>query len=512
MTGDGSRRVASLYLPFWATDRLRRAAGAPAPDQPLALAGTLGQRRCVLAVDQAARRMGLEPGTPVAKARALHAGLMILDAAPEADRAGLDKLARWLQARVAPMVAPDPPDGIVLDTTGADHLHGGETAMLETLAQRLTNAGLTLRVALAPSLGAAHALARYGRARRIIVPPHETAAHVADLPVAALRLASGTVQSLRMLGFDRIGSLAATPRAPLTLRFGPDIARRLDQLYGRIEEPIIPVRPPEPIAAILTFAEPIGSAETIARQIAILVARVCDSLDRAAVGARDLDLIAHRVDRHAQTIAVATARPSRDRVRLTRLLCDRIETIEPGFGIERMVLTAIRVEPIDPRQRVSSLIEDETPDLSGLIDVLSNRLGPRALHRVAAVESDIPERATRQVTPLASEESPDLPAPQAWPRPIRLLPRPEAIRAMAALPDHPPLFFIWRGVRHHVARADGPERVFGEWWRDADEQTAARDYFRVEDTSGARFWVFREGDGEHPETGGQGWFLHGLFG
>ena len=82
---------------------------------------------------------------------------------------------------------------------------------------------------------------------------------------------------------------------------------------------------------------------------------------------------------------------------------------------------------------------------------------------------------------------------------------------MALMPDHPPASFFWRRVRHRVRHADGPERIAGEWWRTPGEVRGLRDYFRVEDEAGGRFWLFRRGDGIDPETGDMSWFIHGLF-
>ncbi|MBV1825766.1 DUF6504 family protein, partial [Komagataeibacter oboediens] len=264
-----------------------------------------------------------------------------------------------------------------------------------------------------------------------------------------------------------------------------------------------------PVQVSRNFAEPISAAETIARYITKLVPPLCAGLEEREQGVRRLDLLLHRVDSRTEAVRVATAMPVRDVRRLTRLLCDRIETIDPGFGIERMVLTASLAEPILHRQGVSALIEEEEADVSDLIDTLANRVGTQALYRFAPVESDVPERAVCRVPALAPEDGKEW--PDHWPRPTRLLPRPEPIQTMAVLPDHPPIFFIWRGIRRRIRCADGPERVFGEWWKGDAELTTVRDYFRVEDTSGETFWVYRTGDGEHGETGSQGWFLHGLF-
>lgn len=232
--------------------------------------------------------------------------------------------------------------------------------------------------------------------------------------------------------------------------------------------------------------------------------------DLFAPGLEQAGLPPGRVDNRIETVRIGLAMPVRDSARLTRLLCDRIETIAPGFGIEIMSLTATLAEPLPLRQAASSLIEEGAPDLSGLIDTLANRVGARAVYRFAPVASDVPERSVRRLPALAEDTGAGW--PDHWPRPSRLLARPEPIETMALLPDHPPNWFSWKGVRRRVRRADGPERIFGEWWKRDAELIAVRDYFRVEDDAGERFWIFRSGDGEDAATGSHRWFLHGIFG
>ncbi len=464
----------------------------------------------VVAADAAAQRVGLRAGMPASKAQALVPGLIVMEAEPVADAEALDRLALWALQRYAPVVAADLPDGVVIDATGATHLHGGEEAMLADLARRLTARSIAVRVALADSWGAAHALARFSERSLVVVPPGEAGNAILDLPIAGLRLGRDTVAALRVLGFDRIGELATKPRAPLALRFGPEVGRRLDQAFGRLAEPIEPVRPADLVVARRAFAEPISNAETIARYVGKLVGQLCEALEARGLGARRLDLICHRVDNRIEAVRVGTAAPVRDARRLTRLLCDRIETIDPGFGIEIMTLTAVVAEPLKPRQTVSSLTEEPEADVSDLIDTLANRVGEHRLYRFAAVASDVPERSFERVPPMAPDMGPAW--PDHWPRPSRLLAPPEPIETLAVLPDHPPVTFTWRGIRRRVKRADGPERVFGEWWKRDAELIAVRDYFQVEDEAGERYWIYRAGDGEDAATGSQGWFLHGIFG
>lgn len=475
---------------------------------PLVIAGRDGGRRVVTAADRAAQALGVRPGMALAQVQARIPGLRIAATDPAADAAALERLAAWALRRYSPVAALDPPDGLIVDVTGAAHLVGGEGALLDDLLSRLRTAKIAARAGLADTLGAAHALARFAPEPVTIAAPGETEAALAPLPIAALRLNADCVDRLRRLGFATIADLAAVPRAPLALRFGPELGRRLDQAFGRCAEPLQPFCPPELIQVRRAFAEPIAALETIARHIEKLAEALCPLLDRRGLGARCLDLIFHRVDGMVQAIRAGTARPVRDAKRLTRLLTDRLETIDPGFGIEAMTLVASLTEPLGWRQ--GDILGGEAElDVSALIDTLANRLGAKRLYRVSPVESDLPERSVRTVPPL----DPPVCAlwPEHWPRPSRLLSPPEPVEAVALLPDHPPAHFTWRGVRRHVRRADGPERVVGEWWRSDAERAAVRDYFIVEDESGERFWLFRSGDGEDPASGDLHWYIHGVF-
>jgi protein ImuB len=362
---------------------------------------------------------------------------------------------------------------------------------------------------MADSWGAAHALARYAADPVWRMETGETEAALAHLPLEALRLPAAMSADLRLLGFSTIGDLLGQPRGPLTRRFGRELCRRLDQALGHLAEPIEPLRAAELIEIRRNFAEPIAAAETIARYIGKLLPPLCKELEARGLGARRLDLLCIRVDNCIEAVRIGLAVPQRDPRHLTRLLCDRIETIAPGYGIETMTLTATLTEPLGARQ-ASSLLEPAAPDLSGLIDRLVNRVGQGAVYRMTPVASDVPERSLRRVPALS--EPLDAGWPDHWPRPSRLLPRPEPIETMALLPDHPPNWIRWRGIRHRVCRADGPERIFGEWWKRDAELIAVRDYFRIENEAGERFWIFRAGDGEDAATGSHRWFLHGIFG
>ena len=501
------RRVVSLYLPRWSTDRLRRnPVCALPPEQPLVLKGSDGRKRVVTAVDKAAAQQGLYIGMPLAKAQALIEGLAVHDAEPEADAEALEALARWALRRFSPVVAADAPNGLVIDITGAAHLNGGEDGVLNRLVEALKAESITARAAVADTWGAAYAAARFLPRRTSVMGP--TRDWLPALPLTALRLTRDVISSLGLLGFETIADILAQPRAPLVRRFGLHLARRLDQALGHLHEPIDPVRLPDVTSIERVFAEPIGAPDTIARYTGKLTEGLCDALEGKGMGARQLDLIFYRTDNRIEAVRVAMARPVRDIKRLTRLLSDQIETIDPGFGIERMRLVATEAEPLIPTQTGTGDAKN-APDLSALIDTLRNRIGAERIFCTQPVESDVPERSVVRADALEPGTIVNWPA--HWPRPLRLFRKAEPITTVGRLPDYPPKVFFWRGIRHTVTHADGPERIFGEWWKRAEETDALRDYFHVEVDDGRRFWLFRTGDGESGDPEKLKWYVHGVF-
>jgi protein ImuB len=447
---------------------------------------------------------GLRPGMTLAQAQALVPGLVVRAADPAGDAAELGRLAQWC-LRYAPLAAPDWPDGLWIDVSGSAHLHGGEARLLQDLVERLAGQGLRARAAVADTPAVAHAVARYGAGG--VVPPG--GGMPGDLPLEALRLPDAVAAELRLLGFDRIEPLAAAVRAPLVRRFGSMLALRLDQAAGRVFEPIVPVAPAAVIRARLGFVEPLMTAEAFCVVIARLVTLVCNDLERAGLGARRLDLRFERMDGSAQTLRIGTARPVRDVRHLGRMFEERLEQVDPGPGVEAMRLVVAVAERVDFVQAASCLAGPVAPDLAPLVDRLVNRLGDSFVYRIAPVESDVPERSVRRVGALSVVSAVGWPAD--LPRPVRLLHPPQPVEVLALLPDHPPVAFTWRRVRHRIRHADGPERIAGEWWKRDREWFLVRDYFRVEDEDGRRFWLFRRGNGNDSDTGDMRWFLHGFF-
>ena len=548
----------------------------------LAAPGKGGAR--LVALNQAARQSGLVAGDLLSNARSKVLDLQVHAADPAADAAALHRLALWAM-RYAPLAAPwdaaSGADGLFIDMTGAAHLLGGEAPLLADLSRRLGAFGLAPRLAIAGTPGAAWALARFGNARGgapgPILAPGAEAEALRPLPLAALRLPEATLSLLRRLGLRRIGDVIDQPRAPLAARFEA-LLLRLDQALGRVPEPLVPAVPPPIYQAQAAFAEPIVSHEHVLEAATRLLDRLAEDLARDAVGARSLRLMLFRVDGRVQSVEIGLAAPSRDARHIARLMGLRLERVadalDADFGFEAVALHVLVAEPLSERQAGLSMDEAAaSPEaLAQLIDRLQQRLGRGAVRQLQPHQSHIPERAIRACSPspratptsrqtstargegrgegqphaptsasVAAPHPNPLPASGEresgqWitdtPRPLLLLPRPEPAEVVALIPEGPPRQFRWRGVRHQVVHAQGPERIAPEWWRlemgsdpsllplggnSAAEargltpSPAERDYYTVEDSAGRRFWLCRAGRYDRGEAPPQ-WFIHGVFG
>ena len=485
--------------------------GVTAAQPPVALVASEAGTRRLAAVDDAAAAFGLHVGQKAADAAALCPDLLTADHDPEGDRAALEVLGDWC-VRFSPAVALDGLDGLFLDIAGVAHLWGGERAMLDDLLTRLDRWGAPARGAIADTPGAAWALARFAP-DRTIAPPGGQAALLAPLPVAALRLDEAAQAQLPRLGLFHVGQLLALPRAQLAKRFGLGAVMRIDQALGAAREALTFRRPATPWFDRLAFFEPISALSDLERVTGDICALLCLRLEEEGQGARRFEVVFHRLDGKAMPVAAGLSRPGRDAKRLARLLKPKLGAIDPGFGIEVVTVFAWDVEPLSSVQTrmdaEAGVGVDES--LAPLIDRLINRLGAARVWRADLRESHVPERSVVRSAPLTARRE------KSWdsnrPRPARLLKRPEAIEVMAKLPDDPPIRFQWRNKVHRVRHAEGPERIGQEWWRTAFDEVGPakiRDYYRVEDDAGGRYWIYRQGlygVGAEPK-----WWLHGLFG
>ena len=481
------------------------------------IAGKRGNVEELVALDVTAERLGLRrrPIT-LAQARAMHPDLVVEQEDAAADAQLLEAIADWCQ-RYTPLVARDAPDGILLDIAGCAHLFGGEAALIEDLAARVSSFGFALRVGIAGTIGAAWAVARFADAA--FVASGEERAALAPLPLQALRIADETAAALRRVGFKRIGDIIDVARAPLAARFGSDLLRRLDRALGLEREPLMPRLPVAAYVAEQPFAEPITREEDVLAIIERLMRRLAMMLERRGEGLRRVELLLFRTDGKVFRLDAGTSQPIRDAKDVRALFVERLaafsDPLDPGFGFDLARLNVIAAEPCPPQQ--AALGEaSEDGDIDRLVDRLSARLGARRVSRLVAQDSHIPEVAAVALPAQAQRAEADggWPAFRNFrdavalsPRPLRLLSRPEPIEAVASVPDGPPIRFRWRRALHEVAAAEGPERIEGVWW--SEDGGPARDYFRVEDKSGLRFWLFRAG--LYRDTAAPAWFLHGVF-
>ncbi len=492
-----------------------RARDAPPDDLAVALAVEGRHGPVIHATNRPARLAGIALGARVVDVKAVCPDLHVGHADPAGDRRALERLMLWAR-RWCPWSVVDASggaaDGLILDTTGSAHLLGGEAAMLTDMEARLSGLGLTSRVAVAPTWGAAWALARHG-GERAICGAEEVAVRLAPLPASALRLDAATLLLLRRLGLKTVGALAEVPRLSLTRRFrreglAGNPLLRLDQAMGRLAEPVASAEAHPRIVSELRLAEPIEDPTGVLPE---LFADLCARLARHRLGCRRLSLSVYRTDGEVSTVAAATAAPSADAVHLRRLFDDKLERIDPGFGFDLIVLCAVTVEPVAPLQTRLDGKADDDLHLPLLVDRLVARFGARSVGRPVPRASHLPERAEAMAGALAV---PDTAAPPNRPpdreRPLRLLPSPEEVRVVYGVPEGPPAQFVWRRKTHRVARHAGPERIAPEWWTDRPG-TRLRDYFRVEDQDGLRLWLYREGLHEDGRGGDPRWFVHGIF-
>ena len=471
---------------------------------------------------------GVRPGFTVAHARALLAEreAVFRPQRPGRDLAALTSLARWA-ARFSPIVAVDPPDGLQIDIAGCERLFGGEHRLLGLIADAVRRLGFQARLAVAPTFACAWAVARFGAADRTMVDAGDQYQVLADLPVEALRLEKTVVEALGEVGVERIGHLLDLPRSSLPARFGPELLVRLDQAVGRAPETIDPVPPASPVMVERVFSGPVKQAEAIELTVRELVTGLSGVLAQRECGARRIELRVDRFDAEPLLEVLELSRPSRDAKHLWSLLRPRVESINLGWGVERLCLAAPHLGRL-PHEDETWEWGDEAVDrnkldrsFGELLDTLGNRLGQDRVVRMEPVASHLPERAERKQTGRketgrketgtlfrGGKESRSLFSRSLFSRsfsadrPSLLLERPEPIEVIAIAPDGPPSWFRWRGLEQRITASAGPERLAAEWWR--GPSPATRDYFKIQIEHARWLWIYRV-----LESGR--WFVHGVW-
>jgi protein ImuB len=515
------RRIVSLWFPDFSVERFiraRRKLRAPTPPASLPFAlvesGAKGLR--LAAINGAARDFGLMRGQRLADARAAVPDLLTEAHEPQQDTTSLLGLCRWME-RYSPWVAPDPPDGILLEATGIAHLFGGEKPMQADLRERLGAYGFRARIAFADTIGAAWALARYGG---------QQGADIHILPVEALRIDADAARTLRRLGLKTIGALVQLPRSSLARRFRGEsihenVLLRLDELLGHRPEALNAINPPSSFMAHRAFMEPIISHEGLESVLRALTHVLAQDLEAKGQGALRLLLKLFRSDGGRVQVPAGLSEASHDARHLFRLLQPKLDTLDAGFGIDAMTLEAREVGGVENRQY--GFMEDGNDrSLAELNDRVMNRQ-EQAIAALEAVASHIPERAEkdgeiartpprtvpRAILGKALSRPQERELQENAARPHLIFDRPEAATVIATVPDGAPMRLTWRRVTRRIVRAEGPERIAPEWWR-LTESERPRDYYRIEDEAGRRYWIYR--DGLYDEDGGlpPKWFVHGL--
>jgi protein ImuB len=512
----------SVWLSQLAIDRWRLgeqlAPGEGTDGHPLALITETAHGPRIDTANDLGLAAGARAGMMLADARAICPRLQVAPSDPEGDRAFLEKLAAWAM-RWGPWSALDSPDGLLVDVTAVAHLFGGEAKLIADAQARFAARGLAVRVAIAPTAGAAWALAHYGADGPILPANDDVAPIVAHLPVEALRLDADVLTVLRRLGLKRIGDMTGrfaqtTGRDALHRRFrrkAPEAnpLLRLDQLLGRVAEPLLPVVPAIMPLVQRRLMEPIRHRALLDQVVSDLAADMARTLEGLGQGARRLELGMWRVDGEVAMRQLELAAATRDAGHIARLFAAKLDDVDAGFGIETVRLRATWAEPLAlPQADIEAAAETQGTSLATCIDRLTVRLGPDAVRRPVPFASHIPERAQRW-QPALAPEPPSQGQLAFHARPLKMLDRPEKITVVYPMPEGYPKSFRWRGALHEVVRVEGPERISPEWWREKGS-TRLRDYFRIEDREGRRYWIYRLGLFGDGRGGEPDWFLQGL--
>jgi len=521
------RRILSLWLPRLPIDRIKRQLWpgnvVPVNDDPGIVVAKQNNALQIVALDAAAAELGLEIGLPLANARAICPQLRVFDADAAADAQALNAIADWCD-RFTPLVALDLPHGLFLDITGCVHLFGGEAAMMRMICDVLTRQGFAVSAAIASTSVCARTMARYVSGQ--IIGHGEEAEAIQTLPVFVLGADDAITRGLRRAGLKTIGDVASRARHEITARFGAGFTSLLEQALGQSDAPISPRKPLPDYIVEKRFAEPVATAGVISATLSRLAQMLVVAMAQQGKGARRLEANFFRTDGAVRAIVVDTGQPVTKGEVIDRLFRERLDALsdplDPGFGFDLIRLSAGRTEIIVQQQRDLDANVHDNDELAALIDRIAARVGGRRVVVHLPQDTHIPERAV-MAAPAQHHLAAAMQA--AWPgrvesepplRPLRLFERPEAIKVIAEVPDGPPAWFQWRRATHTVTRVEGPERVAMEWWRPQGE-SLTRDYFRVEDEAGLRFWLYRDGlyDREMVQREGEivqpHWFVHGLF-
>ncbi|WP_038965757.1 Y-family DNA polymerase, partial [Bradyrhizobium diazoefficiens] len=322
------RRILSLWLPRLPIDRIQRffngglgktkafssevgtgsreENASKQKDEPSIVVIKETNALVIHALDDAASRLGLHIGQPLANARAMCPDLRVFDADVVADAKTLSDIADWCD-RFTPLVALDPPHGLFLDITGCAHLFGGEAALLQTLIRALGRQGFAVSAAIAGTSVCARTLTR--QVTGTIVADGGEAEAISRLPVSALGAGEAITTGLRRAGLKTIGDVASRGAHEITARFGARFSTLLAHALGQGDAPINPRKPLPDYIVEKRFAEPIATDTMIAMTLSRLADTLIASMEKQGKGARRLEAAFFRTDGVVRAIMVETGRP-----------------------------------------------------------------------------------------------------------------------------------------------------------------------------------------------------------
>lgn len=472
------------------------------------------------------------------------------------DREALAHWAAWCE-QFSPLVGVDtvePPESLLLDVTGLAGLFHGEETLADHVGREFGRRGLSTRIALADTLGAAWGLAHYQEIANcnlqfpIIVPPGQALAALALLPVEALRLSSDCAETLRDLGLRQIGQLLSFSRDGLATRFGAELLLRLDQATGAVAEVIAACHPSPEVEAESVFEHPTDRRQIIEQALERQLEEVTRQLSPRRQGVQELVCRLRGETGQSSEITVGLYRPSAAPRHLAELIEVQWEAAHRKLAgpIASLRVSVTAAAPLEYHQQElfdGPSRQYDPRQTALLVDRLSSRLGRSSVVRPKLLPEAQPELAWRY-QPLvggpkrrgAGAVGRPAPAghyqalaggpkrPRAGPskkrargqafstssstacdgplvRPLSLAVRPLAVEVVSVVPHGPPQAFSLSGQQHRVERTWGPERIQTGWWRG---RSVRRDYYRVETTTGRWFWLFRQ------LTDGR-WYFHGTF-
>ena len=405
-----------------------------------------------------------------------------------AETAALGGLAAWA-LQFTPAVSPQPPDGLLLEIEGSLGLFGGLGNLVAAARRGCTEMGYTVATACAPTAAAAWLLARAGSGQAV-TRTRAIREAIAPLPVAALDCDAYTLETLSAIGVRRIGDLLALPRDGAARRFGRHLLDRLDRALGALPEARAFHVPPPRFEAALELAAPVENAEALLFAAKRLLAQLAGTLAARCGAVQHFDLVLVHEDAAPTSVAIGFATPARDAERFVTVLRERLATLALAAPVHRIRVAAGDILALAGES--GALFPDPAAgpgDWARLVERLRARLGPEAVHGLAAPAEHRPERAWQATAPGAKAER----AARA-PRPLWLLERPRPLAERDSKP---------RYGDGSLALVAGPERIESGWW---DGDDVKRDYFVAQTPDRATLWIYRE----RQQPGG--WFLHGIFG